>query len=59
MYFRDDVAGAALVLPDIVDGNDVRMIEVGNGAGFGQIGFGVFGSGYSMSVRHLDGDETL
>ena len=33
-------AGAA----DIVDGNNVGVIEIGDGAGFGQVGFGVFGA---------------
>ena len=35
------------------------MIEAGDGAGFGQIGFGVFGPGHQLAVRHLDGHETL
>ena len=35
------------------------MIEVGDGAGFGQIGFGVFGPSDQLGVRHLDGDEPL
>ena len=56
---RDDEAGALLGAADIVDGNDVRMVEVGDGAGFGQIGFGVFGPGDQLAVRHLDGDEPL
>ena len=56
---RDDEAGAVLGAADIVDGNDVRVVEVGDGAGFGQIGFGVFGPSHQLAVRHLDGDEPL
>ena len=35
------------------------MVKVGDGAGFGQIGFGVFGPGDQLAMRHLDGDKTL
>ena len=35
------------------------MVEAGDGAGFGQVGFGVFGPGDEPAVRHLDGDEPL
>ena len=35
------------------------MVEVGDGAGFGQIGFGGFGTIHQLAMRHLDGDETL
>ena len=40
---RDDEAGELLGAADIIDGHDVRVIEVGDGAGFGQVGFGIFG----------------
>ena len=56
---RDDEAGAVLGAADIVDGHDVRVVEVGDGAGFGQVGFGVFGPSHQLAVRHLDGDEPL
>ena len=56
---RDDEAGAVLGAADIEDGNDVRMIEVGDGAGFGQVGFGGFGAIHQLAMRHLDGDEPL
>ena len=42
---RDDEAGAVLGAAHVVDGNDVRVIEAGDGAGFGQVGFGVSGPG--------------
>ena len=37
----------------------LRVIEVGDGAGFGQVGFGVFGAIHQLAMRHLDGDEPL
>ena len=56
---RDDVARTILGAADIEDGNDVRVIEVGDGAGFGQVGFGIFGTIHQLAMRHLDRDETL
>jgi hypothetical protein len=35
------------------------VVEIGDGAGFGQIGFGVFGVGHSMVVRHLYGHGAI
>jgi hypothetical protein len=35
------------------------MIEVGDGAGFGQIGFGGFGAIHEFVMRHLDCDAPL
>ena len=55
----DDEAGEVLGAAHVVDGHDVGMVEIGDGAGFGQVGFGVFGSGDEVGVRHLDGDEPL
>ena len=37
----------------------LRVIEVGDGAGFGQIGFGVFGPSHQLAMRHLDRHEPL
>ena len=37
----------------------MRVIEVGDGAGFGQVGFGIFGSIHQLAMRHLDGHEPL
>ena len=42
-----------------MNGDDVRVIEVGDSAGFGQVGFGGFGPIHQLSMRHLDGDEPL
>ena len=42
---RDDEAGTVLGAADVVDGNDVRVVEAGDGAGFGQVGFGILGPG--------------
>ena len=35
------------------------MVEIGDGAGFGQIGFGGFGAVHQLAMRHLDGDKPL
>ena len=35
------------------------MVEIGDGAGFGQVGFGVGGLSDELGVRNLDGDEPL
>ena len=37
----------------------MRVIEVGDGTGFGQVGIGGFGAIHQLAVRHLDGDEPL
>ena len=50
---RDDEAGELLGAADIVDGNDVRMVQVGDGAGLDQIGFGVFGRETSWACGTL------
>ena len=42
-----------------MDGNDVGVIEAGDSAGFGQVGFGDLRAGRQIAVRHLDGDQTL
>ena len=57
--FRDDETGELLGAADIEDGNDVRVIEVGDGAGFGQVGFGIFESIHQFAMRHLDGHRAL
>ena len=35
------------------------MVEIGNSAGFAQVGFGVRGTSDKMGVRYLNGDESL
>ena len=59
MYFETTKQGQSVGAADVVDGHDVRVVEVGDGAGFGQIGLGVFGPGNEPAVRHLDGHEPL
>ena len=59
MYFETTKQGQSLGAADVVDGDDVRVVEAGDGAGFGQVGFGVFGAVHQLAVRHLDGDEPL
>ncbi len=56
---RDDVAGTVLCAADIVDGNDVGMIEIGDRASLGQIRLGIFGLRDQFGVRHLDGDRPI
>ena len=56
---RDDEAGVILGAAHVVDGNDVRVVQAGDGAGFGPVGFGVFGPGDEPAVRHFDGHEPL
>ena len=55
MYFETTKQGNSLGAADIEDGDDVRVIEVGDGAGFGQVGFGIFGSIHQLAMWHLDG----
>ena len=52
---RDDETGELLGAADIEDRDDVRMIEVRDRAGFGQVGFGVFEAIHQLAMRHLDG----
>src|SRR5262249_35739819 len=54
-----DKAGAVLGAADIENRDDVRMVEAGDGAGFGQVGFGVTRPSDKPGVRHLDGHEPL
>src|SRR5262249_18393887 len=56
---RDDVAGAVVGAADVEDRDDVRVIEVGDGAGFGQVGVGGFGTIHQLAVRNLDGAGPL
>ena len=55
----DDEAGAVLGAAHVVDRHDVGVVEGGDGAGLGQVGFGVFGPADEPAVRHLDGDGPL
>ena len=42
----NDIAGALVRAADIVHGNDVGMVEIGDRAGFGQISFRILRPGY-------------
>jgi hypothetical protein len=44
---------------DIEDRHDVRVVEAGDGASLGQIGFGIARLGDQMGVRHLDRHRAL
>ena len=59
MYFETTETGEVRGAADIEHGNDVRVIEVGDGTGFSQVGFGIFVGGHSMPVRHFDGHKPL
>ena len=47
------------MLPTSKTGTMCGMIEVGDGAGFGQVGFGVFESIHQLAMRHLDGHRAV
>src|SRR5262249_9416809 len=51
----DNVTGELLGAADVVDGNDMRVVEMGDGAGFRQVRFGVRPLSDESGVRHLDG----
>jgi hypothetical protein len=53
--FRDDKTGELLGAADIEDGDDVRVIEVRDRAGFGQVSFGILESIHQIAMWHLDG----
>ncbi len=57
--FRHHVTGAVIRAPGIMHRNDVGMIEIGDGAGFGEIRLGIFGLRDQPGVRHLDGDRPV
>ena len=40
-----------------MDRHNVRVVEVGDRAGLGQIGFGILGLETELAMRNLDGDE--
>src|SRR5262249_20627716 len=54
-----DEAGAVRRAAHVKDGDDVWVVETGDGAGFGQVRFGVGGLGDELGVRNLDGDGPL
>jgi hypothetical protein len=51
--------GELLGRAHVKDRDNVGVVEIGNSAGFAQVGFGVRGRGDKMGVRNLDGDESL
>jgi hypothetical protein len=50
----DNETGELVGAADIMYGDNVRVVEVSDGAGFDKVGLDVFGFGCSMTVRHLD-----
>ena len=50
----DDEAREILRAADIVDGDDMRMVQLGNDACFGEICLGVFEARNEPPVGHLD-----
>src|SRR5437899_6641641 len=55
----DDEAQAICRATNVEDRDDVWMIEIGDGAGFPEVSFGVFGPRNQPAMRHLDGHEAL
>lgn len=55
---RDDIAGILGRAADVMDGNDVGVMQAGDGPCLGEIRFGIGAPGNEGGVRHLDGDGT-
>ena len=51
---RHDEAREPLGAAHVEHGQDVRVVEAGDGAGFLQVRFGLVGPGHQARVRHLD-----
>lgn len=56
---RDDEKWEAVCAAHVMHGNDVGMIEAGDGAGFGQVRFGIFGAIHQLAMRNFDSHKTL
>jgi hypothetical protein len=54
-----DEAGIFGGAAGVVDGDDVRVVEPGGGAGLGEVDVGVLGAADQPAVRHLDGHAAL
>ncbi len=54
-----DQVGSAVVLADVVEVTDVRMVEGGDGAGFAFEAGGEFGVGREVCGKNLDGDDAI
>lgn len=50
---------AALVLADLVDGDDVRVVEVGGGLGLGAEALDLGVAGEAAGENHLEGDGAV
>jgi len=57
--FGNDVAGVVLGAADVMDGHDVRMVEVGDGAGFAQIGLYIGGPSDPVGMSYFNGDGPI
>jgi hypothetical protein len=51
---RHDVARELLGAAHVVNRHDIGMVQVGDDARFGEIGFGTAGFGHQMGMRNLD-----
>ena len=56
---RDDVARKFLGAADIVNRDNIRVIEAGDGARFGEIRFGILGIQDEFAMGNLDRDQAL
>ncbi len=52
---RDNEKGMLGCAADVINRDDVRMLEIGDGASFGKIGVDILGSGDPLRMRHLNG----
>ena len=56
---RNDVAEAVLGAAGVVDGHDIRVLELREDLGFREIGFEIIRRRDPLDVRHLDGDGAV
>ncbi len=56
---RDDEAESVVGGPDIVDRHDVGVVEGGEDAGLGEVGFDSLAIAHPAGVRHLDGNGAV
>ena len=59
MNFDTMKQGKSVGAAHVEDGDDVRVVEAGDGAGLGEVGVGVRGLAIRCGVRHLDRHQAL
>jgi hypothetical protein len=53
---EDDETRELVGAAHVIDRDDMRVVEAGDGAGLGPIGFGISRQSHQSGVRHLDSD---